>query len=328
MFAVVDVFQGDEIAFEILGVVIPTVDPPLAGEVLSLLHFRRPHGIVRPGVAVTGRVDRAEGDIGFTEGVAPAGHRVGSAVPARVHGEVAVLVLGGIAIRVELIAEYVAAVIEDDVQDDADAVRMSGIHQVDEILAGAEVRVDIEEILDAVAMVGVGVRGHLLEHRADPDGRHTEALEVADLVLQSLQRATQPLVAGVGPGGPVRRVGVVGEAEWRRAAAGIQISRVIAEALLASIGEAIEHQEIKHLVFPGGWRRCVAGPTQGGPVDVMQTAFELIMAGVVDGHFLSPLKTVDHGSPGLPLPGVVSLSVASLSGVPGEQGISASQRNA
>ena len=52
-------------------------------------------------------------------------------------------------------------------------------HEVDEILARAEARIDLEEVLDAVAVEGVEPRP-LLEDRADPERRDAEALQVVE----------------------------------------------------------------------------------------------------------------------------------------------------
>ena len=52
-----------------------------------------------------------------------------------------------------------------------------------QVVARAEVRVDVEEVLDPVAVVGV-LRRHLLEDGADPDRGDAQALEVADLRLE------------------------------------------------------------------------------------------------------------------------------------------------
>ncbi len=53
------------------------------------------------------------------------------------------------------VAEHVTGMVEDDVQNHVDTQVMGRVHQVDEVLAGAEMRVHVEEILDAITVVGV-----------------------------------------------------------------------------------------------------------------------------------------------------------------------------
>ena len=78
-----------------------------------------------------------------------------------------------------------AGMIEDDVEDDADAFLMRGVHQFDEIAPRAEPRIDIEEMLDAVTVERVQVPA-LLEDGAEPDGGNAQVLNVLELGLHSL----------------------------------------------------------------------------------------------------------------------------------------------
>ena len=68
----------------------------------------------------------------------------------------------------------------DDVEDDVDALLVGGPDEVAELLARAEVRVDVEEVLDAVAVVA-RLERDLAERRADPQRGDAEPPEVAEL---------------------------------------------------------------------------------------------------------------------------------------------------
>jgi hypothetical protein len=48
-----------------------------------------------------------------------------------------------------LVIEDIAGVVENDVEDDADAVLMRGVHDRHEVGPCAEARIDVEKILDA-----------------------------------------------------------------------------------------------------------------------------------------------------------------------------------
>ena len=58
--------------------------------------------------------------------------------------------------------------------------------------------IDVEEVLDAVAVVRL-LRRHLLEDGADPDRGDAQPLEVADLRLETAERAADEPLAGVDP---------------------------------------------------------------------------------------------------------------------------------
>lgn len=75
--------------------------------------------------------------------------------------------------------------VEDDVENDANAVLVRGVDEFDEVAPRAEPRVDVQEMLDAVAVECVEV-ATLLEHRAQPDGRDAEFLQVVELGLHAL----------------------------------------------------------------------------------------------------------------------------------------------
>ena len=100
------------------------------------------------------------------------------------------------------VAPVVAGVVGDDVEDDAQAAGVRVLAQVDEILARAEPRIDLEEVLDAVAVEGVEP-GPLLEDRADPQRGHAEALQVVEPAADAGDGAALPARAGGRPLAPV-----------------------------------------------------------------------------------------------------------------------------
>ena len=111
----------------------------------------------------------------------------------------------------------IGGVVGDDVEVDLDAL---GVGLVDERLqlgVGAEVRVDLGEVRDPVAVVaGRRVRagalhGTVHERRGEPDGAGAEALDVVELVAQALDVAAveEALVCGVEAGDEAVRAGAV-----------------------------------------------------------------------------------------------------------------------
>lgn len=93
-----------------------------------------------------------------------------------------------VAIRIHPIK---SGVIEDDIQDDADVFAVGCSDKIDQLFPCAEVRIDIEEVLNAVSMKGVEV-STLLEDRTQPDGRDAELFEIVELRLDALECAALP----------------------------------------------------------------------------------------------------------------------------------------
>jgi hypothetical protein len=71
-------------------------------------------------------------------------------------------------------------VVDDYIQHHHHAPVVGGIHEIPQVLAGAETGIDVEEILDGVAVVGVQIHP-LLEGRIDPQAGDAQAFEVVEL---------------------------------------------------------------------------------------------------------------------------------------------------
>ena len=118
-------------------------------------------------------------------------------------------------VAIRIVGEDVAGVVGDDVENDVNPLLVGGLDEVAELLACPEMRVHVEEVLDAVAVVA-RLEGDLPEDRADPQGGDSEPTEVSELALQPGQRPALPAIAGAEPGvvidparvlGPVKRRG-------------------------------------------------------------------------------------------------------------------------
>ena len=66
--------------------------------------------------------------------------------------------------------------------------------ELHEIVARPEPRIDLEEVLDAVAVVGVEMAA-LLEHGAEPDGGRAEVAQVVELRGDAGDGAALPAAA-------------------------------------------------------------------------------------------------------------------------------------
>src|SRR6185436_14374630 len=84
-----------------------------------------------------------------------------------------------------------ARVVEDDVEDDAQAALVRRGDEVDEVAAVTEARVDVEEVLHPVAVIAVRVAA-LLEDGAEPERRDAETLEIGELRRRTAERTALP----------------------------------------------------------------------------------------------------------------------------------------
>jgi hypothetical protein len=118
-------------------------------------------------------------------------------------------------------------VVGDDVEEDLHALAMGLVDQLGEVGVGAEVRVDLGEVGDPVAVVSGGgvlacaLDGPVLEDRREPDGGGAQALDVVELLREPLEvpALVEALVGGVvaglqtGAGEPAAVVGGVAVGE-------------------------------------------------------------------------------------------------------------------
>src|SRR5205807_609361 len=157
-----------------------------------------------------------------------------------------------------------------------DAVLVGGVDEIAEVLPRPEVPIDVEEVLDTVAMIACGLERDLAEDRAHPEGSDAKTFQVSELALQPLQRAPLPRPAGLEPGVVGDPSRVTSRIEPRRARSYRTAVVVTMAAALIAIGESIDEQKIEHLVFPGSRRRGELPSGQLGEVEVQQTFFDLL----------------------------------------------------
>ena len=86
--------------------------------------------------------------------------------------------------------------------------------------------------MDAIAVIAAGVERQILQHRAQPDGAGSEALDVAELLLDTGETAA--LILGV-----------------------IRVIEGLMDGRRRGIVESVHHEEVDHLVSPVGrrWER-------------------------------------------------------------------------
>ena len=171
-----------------------------------------------------------------------------------------------------LIFEHVARVIDDDVQDHVDAAGVGFVDEILQVLFAAEARVDLQQVLETVAVICGVLPDRVLEHRGDPDRAGAQRFYVS----QPLADAPQGAALEAAELGIKRQV-------LRRA------RRVV---------ETIDHQEVDPLIAPVRWRR--EGLDDFYAVDI----FRAWDAGLFEGIFHALItKRRSHGSPSLDWPG-------------------------
>ncbi len=166
------------------------------GHLEVLLGGRHRRG-AREGAGVhAGEAAGAVGVVGVVEGLP-------------VLGQVREGALGEVVVGLLLVVDDVGGVVGDDVEEDLHALGVGLGDEVLQVLVGAEVRVDLGEVGDPVAVVaGRGVLagaldGLVLEEGRHPEGGGAEPLDVVELPGQALEVAAlvEALVGGVVAGG-------------------------------------------------------------------------------------------------------------------------------
>ena len=233
--------------------------------------------------------------------------RVRAGVRVRVEGvAVRVLVrargLVDVAVRLLRVVDDVGGVVGDDVEVHLDAARVGVGDEGLELGVGAQVRVDLREVGDPVAVVPgrrVGARAlHrlVLERRRQPDRGAAEALDVVELAVQAGQVAAlvEALVGRVEAGGQT----------VAREPAGV-VRRV-------AVGEPVRHDEVELLVRAGVAHRVRDDRVVGGRVARGQP--ERGQRGAVRGVVVGE---ADGRGSGQDERGVAAAAVAAVGLVPG-----------
>ena len=115
-----------------------------------------------------------------------------------------------------------------------------------QIVAGAHPRVDLQEVLHAVSMIGIQVAA-LLEDRAQPERCDAQVLQVGQFGLHALEGAALPSVCpGGGPSVPSPRRAV---GETRTGCRQIVSIEQRAVGFLP-VAEPVNKQKIKNLIAP------------------------------------------------------------------------------
>src|SRR4051812_28722276 len=174
--------------------------------------------------------------------------------------------------RSVVVEPIVTGVVVDDVEEHVHALGVGGVHEITQLLAGAEARIDVEEVLYPVPVIRLQVTA-LLPHRPDPERGRSEPAHVAELAADP---ADEPPLKDR-PGRHPRPL--VGSAVdlWM-----LPIERV--PRRFRAVAEAIRKQEVEDLVAPiDGTRLDRSARTQIGVREVRRRGgFD------DDGHVCAP----------------------------------------
>ena len=140
----------------ILRVVVPVGDVSLAEEHARSWNSRGHTAPSGQAVSKGAESGASTGNRGVTVAVVEALDGVRLAVPARIVVASPRCLDPANRVPVRGVSEDVAGVVGDDVEDHVDAVLVGEIDEVAEVLARPEVWIDVEEVLDAVAVVARG----------------------------------------------------------------------------------------------------------------------------------------------------------------------------
>src|SRR5262249_30714703 len=138
-----------------------------------------------------------------------------------------------------------------DVEEDVDPLLVRGPDKLAELRAGPEVRIDVEEVLDPVAVVA-RLERDLPEDGADPQRGDTELPEGAEFALQARQRAALPVAAGAEPVIVIDPTAVLGPVQRRGAGPYRAVFVIPVAVFFLAVGETVHQEEVQDLVLPGG----------------------------------------------------------------------------
>ena len=138
------------------------------------------------------------------------------------------------------VAEDVTGMVGNDVEDDANPLLVGGLNKVAKLRACPKMRVNVEKILDAVAVVARGLECNLAEDRAYPQGSDAEAFQISELTLEPFQGSTLPCAAGTEPRIIINLSRVILFIKSRRPRGYRTTVVVTMAATLVAIGESID----------------------------------------------------------------------------------------
>ena len=92
------------------------------------------------------------------------------------------------------IGEDVAGMVQDDVENDVEAEIVGGVNQGAKFVVGivgiaGEAGIDVEKIVNAIAVIRAALKRNILENRTQPDGACAELLDIGKLILNAGQIA-------------------------------------------------------------------------------------------------------------------------------------------
>src|SRR6266481_1434532 len=187
--------------------------------------------LVRKDSRVQRRVRWRRSPLGVARSVrvAPAHDQSGLILPGRLR----------LFLAADHVLEHVARVVQHDIQDHVYAQAVSFIHEAAQFLfgqggGGAKARFDGQEVLNAIAVIGMGIKLAILEHRREPQRPDPQVFEVGKFGLDPVESSALELAEL----GVERQI-----AGWR-----------------AGIVKTIHHQEVDTLIAPILRRREQCAP--------------------------------------------------------------------
>jgi hypothetical protein len=167
----VQLLEIEEIPFAVLRRIVKVRDPALGDETAGTLQLSGPDRSIGPGRVERRGVGRIKREYWPALAVAESFDSVRLSVPPWIR-QLSVLSDTHLISHVP-VAEHVSGVIENNVEDAVDPQLVRRVDQVAQVFARAEMRVDVEEVLNAISVIG-RLERYLLEDGADPDCCHSQ----------------------------------------------------------------------------------------------------------------------------------------------------------